>query len=329
LNRRVALIILARPQEEGTMSDSILVLAPMPASALDPLRERLTLVDASRDPLAFLQAYKQRDSAEIVFTIGNRPLTRDMIGLLPALRYVCHFGVGTDQLDLDALRRRGVLITNTLGASASCVADLAVAMLLSLVKSLPQADAFVRRGAWGRERKTFDVSAGGRKVGIYGLGEIGQRIATRLAAFEMEIGYFSSFRPQAPYAHFPSLLALADWADDLVVAVSANADTDGSVNGDVLAALGPRGNLVNVARGSIVDEDALIEALRTGAIAGAGLDTFRDEPRIRAEFLTLENVILSPHAGGGTERGIRNAAAIFHANLERYLAGEPPQNVVR
>lgn len=312
------------------MPDRILVLAPISASALDPLRERLTLVDASRDPMAFLQAYPERDRAEIVFTVGNRPLTAAMIELLPALRYVCHFGVGTDQLDLETLRRRGVLVTNTPGASASCVADLAVAMLLSLVKELPKADAFVRRGAWGRERKTFDVSAGGRKVGIYGLGDIGQRIAARLAAFEMEIGYFNrSFQPQASYAHFPTLLALAQWADDLVVAVSANADSDGSVNGDVLAALGPGGNLVNVARGSIVDEDALIEALRGGVIAGAGLDTFQNEPRIREEFLTLENIILSPHAGGGTERGIRNATEMFHANLQRYLDGEPAQNVVR
>lgn len=312
------------------MSESILVLAPMPVSALDPLRERLALVDASRDTLDFLRTYQGRARADVAFTIGNRPLTAAMIELLPALRYVCHFGVGTDQLDLEMLRRRGVLVTNTPGASASCVADLAATMLLSLVKELPKADAFVRRGAWGKERRSFDVSAGGRKVGIYGLGDIGLQIAKRLAAFEMEIGYFSrSFRPQAPYAHFPTLLALAEWADDLVIAVAANADTDGSVGRDVLAALGPHGHLVNVARGSVIDEDALVEALRSGTIAGAGLDTFVGEPAIRSEFLALGNVILSPHIGGGTERAIRNATALFHANLERYLAGEPPQNVVR
>lgn len=311
------------------MTTSILVLAPMPAAALDPLRGRLALVDAARDPLAFLRTYAGRDGVEIVFTVGNRPLTAAMIELLPALRLVCHFGVGTDQLDLEALRRRGVLVTNTPGANASCVADLAVAMLLLLVKRLPQADAFVRRGAWGRERPRFETSLGGRRVGIYGMGEIGLRVAARLAAFEMDIGYYSrTIRPQAPYGHFPSLRALADWADDLVVAVSANAQTQGSVDGAVLAALGPRGHLVNVARGSIVDEDALIAALRGGALAGAGLDTFRDEPRIRPDFLTLDNAILSPHAAGGTERGIRTAIAIFHANLQRHLDGQPPQNVV-
>jgi hydroxypyruvate reductase len=311
------------------MSQNILVLAPLPASALDPLRERLTLVDASRDTLAFLQAWPERETVEIAFSMGSRPLTAEMIGLLPALRYVCHYGVGTDVLDIATLRRRGVLATNTPGASASCVADLAATMLLSLVKEVPAADSFVRRGGWGKERKVFDVSAGGRKVGIYGLGDIGLQIARRLSAFEMEIGYFSrSFRPQAPYAHFPTLDALAEWADDLVVAVAANSDTDSTVGREILAKLGSRGHLVNVARGSIIDEDALIEALRAGTIAGAALDTFRNEPRIRAEFLQLDNVILSPHAGGGTDRALRNATAIFLANLQRYLAGEPAENVV-
>lgn len=307
----------------------ILALAPIPARALDPLRGRFRIVEAWADPVGFLRPWPRRQAIEIVFTIGNRPLTHEIIELLPALRYVCHFGAGTDQLDLPALRSRGVLVTNTAGAGAACVADLAVALLLSLVKSLPQGDAFVRRGDWGNAPYGFDGSVGGRRVGIYGLGEIGSRIATRLAPFEVEVGYHSrSARSDVPYAHFASLEALAAWADDLVVAVSATPQTVDTVSAGVLAALGPHGYLVNVARGSIVDENALLDALRSRALAGAGLDTFRDEPVIREEFRRLDNVILSPHAGGGTERAIARTAEIFLANLERYLRGEPPQNVV-
>src|SRR5262245_9991379 len=131
------------------MPDIVLVLAPLPAGVLDTLRERITVVDGSRDPQAFLQSYDGRDSVQIAVTIGHRPFSAALIELLPSLRYVCHSGVGTDQLDMEMLRSRGVLVTHTPGASASCVADLAVAMLLSLVKSLPSADRFVRQGRWG------------------------------------------------------------------------------------------------------------------------------------------------------------------------------------
>lgn len=313
------------PRPDG----SILVLAPLPAQALAPLRGRFRLVEAGPDPLGFLASSPDGRGAEIAFTIGNRPFTRAMVELLPALRYVCHFGVGTDLLDLAALEERGVLVTNTPGASASCVADLAVAMLLSLTRALPGGDAFVRRGDWGVRPYGFDGAVGGRRVGIYGMGEIGLKVAARLSAFETEIGYHSrSFRPDAPYRRFPSLRELAGWADDLVVAVAATPRTAGTVDRDVLAALGPGGHVVNVARGSIVDEDALLDALRSGGLRGAGLDTFRNEPAIRDEFRGLDNVILSPHAGGGTARAIARTAEIFHANLRRYLEGQPPRNVV-
>lgn len=308
----------------------ILVLAPLPSGALEPLRGRLRLITAGPDPLGFLASCPDRRRVEIAFTVGNRPFTRAMIELLPALRYVCHFGVGTDQLDLAVLRERGVLVTNTAGASASCVADLAVAMLLSLLRSLPRGDAFVRSGGWGARPYGFDGSVGGRKVGIYGMGEIGLKVAARLSAFETEIGYHRrSVHPHAPYRRFPSLRDLADWADDLVIAVAATPQTAGTVDRAVLAALGPGSHVINVARGSIVDEEALLDALRSGGLRGAGLDTFQKEPAIHDEFRRLDNVILSPHAGGGTARAIARTTEIFHANLRRYLEGQPPQNTVR
>lgn len=308
----------------------ILVAAPIPAEALAPLHDRFELVDASSAPLSFLQACPDPGDFEIALTIGNRPLTRAMIEKLPALRYVCHYGVGTDQLDLAALRARGVLVTNTAGASAGCVAELAVALLLCTIRQLPQGDAFVRSGRWSETPFPYGPSLGGRRIGIYGFGDIGSAIAARLVPFETEVGYHArSRREAAPYRYFPTLLELAGWADDLVVAVRATEQTVGSVDAAVLDALGAGGMLVNVARGSIVDERALLDALSSGAIAGAGLDTFIGEPSIDEAFLRLDNVVLSPHAGGGTRRAIARATQIFLANLERYIAREPPQNIVR
>jgi hydroxypyruvate reductase len=310
-------------------TDTALVLAPIPADALSAARDRLELITAPDPPLSFLQTYAGRDDIEIVFTIGNRPLTRAMIELLPALRYVCHFGVGTDQIDLDTLRERGVLVTNTAGASASCVADLAVGLLLSVVRQLPQSDAFVRAGGWQERSLPYGPSLGGRKVGIYGLGQIGSKVAARLVPFETEIGYHARAQRDAlPYRYFATLAELADWADDLIVTVSATPQTVGAVDGPVLEALGPGGTLVNVARGSIVDEPALVAALTSGALGGAGLDTFANEPDIDPAFLTINNVVLSPHVGGGTQRAIAKATEIFLANLDRYLSGQSPQNIV-
>lgn len=309
----------------------ILVLAPIPAAALDRLRDRFDLVEAWQDPMRFLDSDRRASDTEIVFTIGNRPLTRAMVERLPALRYVCHYGVGHDQLDLVALRERGVLVTNTAGASASCVADLAVAMLVACVRRLPRGDRFVREGRW-RERDArlgLTPPLGGRKVGIFGLGEIGRRIATRAAAFEMEVGYHARGpKPGVAWLYFATLISLAAWADDLVVAASATPETAGSVDGAVLAALGP-GYLINVARGSIVDEDALVAALRASVIAGAGLDTFANEPAIRSEFLELDTIVLSPHAAAGTHRAMQETTEIFLSNLELYVSGHKPQNVVR
>lgn len=301
-------------------AERVLVLAPLPEAVLAPLRGRLDVVEAWAAPPAL------PDPAVIAFTIGNRPLTRAMVAGLPALRYVCHYGTGTDLLALDALRERGVLVTNTAGAGADCVADLGAALLLALIRRLLQGDRLVRGGGWAGG---LAPAVGGRRVGIYGLGAIGGGIARRLAAFGAEIGHHSrSPRPEVPYRAFPSLTALADWAEDLVVTVAATPGTVGSVDAQVLAALGPGGRLVNVARGVIVDEPALIAALREGRLAGAGLDTFENEPAIREDFRHLDNVILSPHTAAHTPRAIQATNAMFLANLERWLAGEEPRNVV-
>lgn len=311
--------------------DRILVLAPIPPTTLDRLRDRFDLIEAWQDPLAFLTHAGEAGTIEIVFTIGNRPLSREMIDRLPSLRYVCHYGVGHDRIDLAALRERDILITNTTGGNSSCVADLAMAMLTACVRRLFAGDRFVRDGRWEKSGTPYGLTAhlGGRKVGLYGLGDIGTKIALRASAFEMVVGYHTRQpRSDVPARYFSSLLALAEWADDLIVAVKATHETAKSVDAAVLRALGPKGYLVNVARGSVVGEDALVAAIRSGMIAGAALDTFENEPAIRSEFASLENVILSPHAGGGTFRAMQDTDEVFLANLGRYLAGQEPQNIV-
>lgn len=308
----------------------ILVLAPIPEPALDLLRNRIELVEAWRDPLGILRELDEAESIEIVFTIGNKPLSREMIECLPSLKYVCHYGVGHDQIDLAALRERKVLMTNTAGASASCVADLAITMLTACVRQVSRGDRFVRDGDW-RSGARYNVTPplSGRRIGIYGLGEIGRKIALRATAFEMAVGYHNRHPiSDVGWQYFQSLLALAEWADDLVIAVKATDKTNRSVDAAVLTALGPHGYLINVARGVIVDEDALISALSSSAIAGAGIDTFDNEPAIRPEFLRFDNVILSPHTAAGTSRAMQETTEIFLANLERYLGGQEAQNLV-
>lgn len=306
------------------MKNRILVLAPIPAETLDQLRDEFELVAAGKDPLAFLDAYPEAARIEIALTIGNGVLRRETIDRLPALDYVCHFGVGSDGIDHETLRERGIRFTNTAGSNASCVADYAMLLLGACIRRLRHADAYVRDGHWtsASARWPNTPHLAGRRVGIYGLGEIGRRIARRAEAFEMEVGYHARApKPDVSYPFFPTLLSLAAWCDDLVIAASATEDTIRSVDRRILEALGRDGNLVNVARGTIVVEDDLIEALTTNRIAAAGLDVFEDEPAIRPEFAKLANVVLSPHVAAYTHRSARETSEIFLANLRSYLAG--------
>lgn len=308
------------------MKDRILVLAPIPEETLDELRDDFELVSAGNDPLAFFDAHPEVASIEIAFTIGNGALTQEMIERLPSLDYVCHFGVGCDGIDREMLRQRGIRFTSTVGSNASCVADYAMLLLGTCVRRLRVADAYVRTGGWASGAATLPRTPhlAGRKVGIYGLGEIGSRIARRAEAFEMEVGYYArSPKPHVPQRYFPTLLSLACWCDDLVISVPANADTIGSVNRHILDALGPDGNLINIARGAIVIEDDLIAALSEQRIAGAGLDVFDREPAVHSGLLGLPNVVLSPHVAANTHRSARQTSEIFLANLRSYLAARP------
>jgi len=236
-----------------------------------------------------------------IATRGREPTTAALIDQLPALEIIANFGVGYDSINLPAAVRRGVVVTNTPRVLDDEVADLAVGLLLATVRRLPQADRWVRSGRWLEAAFPLGPTFRDRTVGIVGLGRIGERIAKRIAAFDVPVVYHArNPRPDAPWRHYPDLIAMARDVDTLVVIVPGGAATRNLIAAQVLEALGPRGILINVARGSVVDEDALVRALQNGTILGAGLDVFADEPRVPPALLELDNVVVLPHVGSAT-----------------------------
>jgi lactate dehydrogenase-like 2-hydroxyacid dehydrogenase len=298
------------------MKPRILQCGPMMASLESQLAERFDVHPLWRedDPKAFLAA-RGGEFVGIV-TSARYGADRELIEALPALRVIGSFGVGVDAIDLDAARARGVAVSNTPDVLTDCVADLAFGLLIDVARRLSAADRFVRRGGWLKGQFPLATKVSGKKLGIVGLGRIGAAIARRASGFDMPVRYHSRRKVDAaPYGHEPSPVALAEWADFLVVACAGGPSTRHLVSGDVLAALGTEGFLVNIARGSVVDEAALVEALGCGGIAGAALDVFEDEPKVPEALLALDNVVLLPHIASATRETRQAMADCVLANL--------------
>lgn len=270
------------------------------------------------DPQAFLAQHGARFSA----LVTSAPLgaSAELIDALPKLEVIASFGVGFDKLDLEAVKEKGVRVSTTPGVLNDCVADLAFGLLIDVARGISAADRFVRRGDWMKGRFPVTSRVSGKRLGIVGLGRIGQAIARRAAGFDMEVAYMNRGPAQVPYRYEPSLAALAEWADFLVVAVAGGSGTKGLISREILQALGPEGFLVNVSRGSVVDEDALVEALVNRVIAGAGLDVFENEPLVPAALLDLDNVVVLPHVASGTEETRRAMGDLVLANLRSYFS---------
>lgn len=255
---------------------------------------------------------------------GDSKVPAALIAQCGALEAISVMGVGYDGVDVAAAKAKNVMVTHTPNVLNDDVADLALGLMLSAARQLPAADRFVRAGHWLQGNMPLARKMSGARLGLVGIGRIGQAIAQRALAFNMSVAYTArSARAELPFAFHPSAVALAANVDFLVVITPGGAATRHMINADVLKALGPKGFLVNVARGSVVDEQALIEALEQGVIAGAGLDVFEDEPRVPQRLLDLGKVVLTPHVGSATAATRQAMADLAFNNLAARLAGQP------
>ena len=255
---------------------------------------------------------------------GDSKVEAKLMALLPHLEMISVVGVGYDGVDVKAALERGIRISHTPNVLNDDVADLALAHLLNVARRLPQADRFVRNSDWVDGPYPLSRKLSGSRLGLVGMGRIGQAIAKRALAFDMSISYTArSPRAEVPYTFHATPEALAANVDFLVVITPGGPGTRHLINAAVLKALGPKGYLVNVARGSVVDEAALLEALQKKQIAGAGLDVFADEPRVSAELRNLQNVVLTPHVGSATFETRKAMSDLALANLRAHFQGEP------
>jgi lactate dehydrogenase-like 2-hydroxyacid dehydrogenase len=261
-------------------------------------------------------------SVRAIATRGDLSVGRDLMEALPKLEIIACYGVGVDGIDLEAARAHGIKVSNTPDVLTEDVADLAIALMLAVARRIPEGHNHVRSGQWATVPFPVATRMHGKRLGILGMGRIGRAIAKRAKAFGMTISYFSrSRRDELPYAYFQAPEALAAASDFLVAAVIGGASTAGLVNAKVLEALGSGGYFINVARGSVADEEALIRALETHAIAGAGLDVYLNEPKIDPRFLALDNVVLQPHVGSATVETRKAMGQLMRDNLAAHFAG--------
>lgn len=269
------------------------------------------------------------DMARAVLTRGSQGITAAEIAAMPKLEIICAMGVGYEHIDVAAARSRGISVTHGPGTNAASVADHAMALLLAAIRDIPRADAMVRQGLW-RQAEWLYPTATGKRMGILGLGSIGMEIARRAAAgFSMEIAYHNRKpRPDVPYRFEPSLKALAEWCDILMIATPGGPETRHLIDADILQALGPKGYLVNIARGSVVDTAALVDAAKRGAIAMAALDVVEREPDIPADLIALPNVVLTPHMAGRSPDSVATMTARVIANLTAHFSGQAVPNPV-
>ena len=299
----------------------VLAVAKLAPFLSDALSRHYTVHDRlhTTDPAAFAAIASR---IEVIVGSGESKVGADLIERLPALRLISVMGVGYDGVDVAAAKARGAVVTHTPGVLDDDVADLAVALMLAVARQIASADRYVRAGRWPGGPLPLGRKVSGARLGIVGMGRIGQAIAHRATAFDMEIGYTArSAKPELPYRYCPTPVALASESDFLVLITPGGAGTHKLIGAEVLAALGSTGYLINVARGSVVDQAALIEALDKGTIAGAGLDVFENEPDVPQALRDRDNVVLTPHIGSATSDTRRAMAELAFANVQAFFDG--------
>lgn len=300
------------------MTQEIMQVSPLPPFMMTALQQADYIVHDHthiKDPGALVKV------TALVGTAAAK-VDKKLLMMLPNLKLIAICGVGYDGVDVEAAKEKGVMVTHTPGVLTDDVADLAMGLLLSIGRRIPQADKFVRNGDWVSDEFGMSHKVTGARLGLVGMGRIGRAIAKRAAAFDMRIAYTSqTAKVDVPYAYHDNVLALAAQVDYLVVAAPGGDHTKNIIDAPVLHALGSKGYLVNISRGTVVDQPALVQALKDKQIAGAALDVFWDEPLIDPELRRLSNVVLTPHIGSATEETRRAMAALTMENLLAFSQG--------
>ena len=305
------------------MPPDIIVTAPLPPFLYDPLKADYRCHDyvQATDKPGFLASVGKEIRGLVQG--GGTVTPTSLLDALPALEIISVFGVGYDGVPVEHCRKRGLKVTNTPDVLTDDVADVAVGLVMMTGRGFVRANRFVHAGEWLKRGSELTMKLSGKTAGILGLGRIGKAIAQRLSAMGMKIAYTGRKPQDVPYRFVPELNALASESDFLIVACPGGATTKNIVNTEVLTALGKKGTLVNIARGSIVDEPALVAALEKGTIKGAGLDVFADEPRIPQPLLAMDNVVLLPHVGSATRETRQAMGDLCKANLDAWFADKP------
>lgn len=306
------------------MKPEILLVCPLYDGTMDQLDRAYTVhrLWEAKDQPALLR--EVRDRVRGISTMGAVGCKAELMAALPKTEIIACFGVGVDAIDLKAAKERGIRVTNTPDVLTECVADLGMTLLLASAREIPQGDRFVREGKWLKGNYPLCRHVGGKLLGIVGFGRIGQAVAKRAAAFGMEIAYYGRRKnPESAYPYYSDIKKLAADSDYLMLTVPGGPETRHLVDAEVLKALGPEGTLVNIARGSIVDEAAMVKALKDGTLGAAALDVFQNEPNVPQELLTMANVVLQPHQGSATHETRADMGQLVVDNLAAHFAGRP------
>nr|WP_312969835.1 2-hydroxyacid dehydrogenase [Pseudomonas sp.] len=298
---------------------------------------RPTVLQVGRFPARFnerlqrdyqlIRLWEQKDfiaehgaEVDIVVTSARYGCSAEQLAQMPNLKAICSFGVGHDSIAVEQARARGIPISTTPEVLNECVADTAIGLIIDTARQFAASDQHVRQGNWLKGQYPLTRKVSGKKLGIVGFGRIGKEIAKRAAGFDMDIRYHNRRPdPSADYGYEADLKALANWADFLVLACPGGASTHHLIDAEVLAALGAEGILVNISRGSVVDEPALVAALQAGTLGGAGLDVFEDEPRVPEALFAMPNVVLLPHVGSATEETRLAMENLVFDNLDAFI----------
>ncbi|WP_368413948.1 2-hydroxyacid dehydrogenase [Falsiroseomonas sp.] len=306
------------------MKPGLLVAGELPAWDLEALTDRFDvhLYYAAEDKAAMLA--RGRDTIRAICTKGEVGADAALMDALPKVEIIACYGVGYDLIDVPAAKARGIRVTNTPDVLTEEVADMAIGLLLAAARRISAGDAWVRDGSWA-SKGSFPLTTRvwGKSIGIVGLGRIGGAIARRAAAFGMRIAYSAQQKKDVPHDWYPTPAALAPNVDVLMVAAAGGPATRGLVDRAAIEALKPGAIFCNVSRGSVVDEAALLDALRAGQIGSAGLDVFLNEPNIDPAFLAFDNVVLQPHAASGTVETRKDMGRLMRENLEAQMDGRP------